>query len=159
MPETLITIDAFCDLILETWGSFRDNEKVMNGVKNNFKHLKSEELEKLWFFLKDKSDKINIPTVKNITKLAKDHSFVIRKPSNGRVISKYVCGKCGHENNMFSTHCTAEGCRHNLTNLPKECLCGFKYPDNTEDHPGIFFGRCQKCKLPRVPGWVKRIMV
>lgn len=151
MIDTSMTMQDFCDLILESWGTFRDHEIAIRGINSQFRHLRSDELENLWYFLRDKADQIRIPTVTNIKKAAKENGFQIRRPSAGKIISRYVCGACGNENRMAATHCESKDCKHDLSRLPTQCLCGYVYPQG-------FYGRCPKCKQARVSGWVKRIV-
>lgn len=154
------TIDDFKLMILSHWGNIRNEEKVMAGIEKAFKHLTGKELQELWIFIQDKSDMQN-PSAKGIFKLAKDHSFRIRKSKVNQVRSVYVCGLCGYDNPMDAVYCQADGCGHKLTYWPKRCACGYEFTDKDNGLsvcPNIF-NNGKKCGRARESGHVKRMVI
>lgn len=151
-------IDYFCQMISDFWGSFRNSEKALEGIRKEFRYLNNKELKELWIFIKSKTDQIKNPTASLIRRIAKEHNFRIRESSVNRVESKYFCGGCGEENELTGWKCT--GCGKHFSDLPKKCsACDTEFPEN------YGYGICKHeykgklCGVYRSPGEVRRVVV
>lgn len=159
--EKEYTIEDFKILIQSHWGNIRNEEKVMSGIEKSFRHLIGKELKELWIFIKEKSGDMKSPSATGILKLAKDHSFRIRKSEVNKIESRFVCGACSKECGILERTCT--DCGKQLSDLPKKCVCGYVFPDD------FGYGYCpnmlksgkgeKRCNVYRGPGGVKRVVV